>query len=374
MHTPGRRRPHPALSIVALVLLLALGAACRDDAGSDVGPGPTIVRPDREGDPRKTLLGFSALPSERTTSGYVAAFADAAINADILLIHRAPEWSDFFPGGSVSAATAETTRFDTELLGQYENLQLFFAIDPTDSASGRARIADAPVGVDPEAGFSDPALRNAFLAYTAYVVANYEPDYLAIGVEINMLYERNPAQFEAFVSLYEEAYDAAKQARPEMRIFPTLQYEDLLGLADEIHAPHWEVIDAFDGRIDVLALSSYPSRSFTTAGDIPADYYTQASAHFDGEIMLAETGYTSAPADGFLAIGTEEDQRAFVQRLQAESDAGSFSAVVWYAAEDPGFAPEGPAARLNSIGLRTNAGEPKLAWETWEAWSRRPVE
>lgn len=355
-------------------MLLVLGASCGNgDDDTSTGPGPEISRPENRGEPRSTILGFSSLPAQRTASGYVAAFADAALNADLILLQRAPVWADFLPGGNVSETTADTTRFENELLDQYGEMRLFFAIDPTDSGSGRARVANLPASIDPEEGFENEDLRNAFLAYTAYVVANYEPDYLAIGVEINMLYERNRPQFDAFVSLYNEAYAAAKQARPEMKVFPTFQYEDLLGLADTIHEPHWGAVDAFDGRMDALALSSYPFRAFTTAGEIPEDYYTQAQAHFEGEIILSETGHSSSPVEGFAAVGTQEDQRAFLERVVAEAESGVFSMVVWAAAADPGFASEGPAARLNHIGLRMNSGEAKLAWQVWQAWTRRPL-
>ena len=53
-----------------------------------------------------------------------------------------------------------------------------------------------------------------------------------------MLYERNPAQFEAFVSLYQEAYDAAKHNNSRTKVFPTFQLEDLEGNFGAIHPPH----------------------------------------------------------------------------------------------------------------------------------------
>lgn len=364
------------MAIVAVALaLLMVGVACdREDDGESPGPGPTVVRPEREGDARQTALGFSALPARQTTAGYIQAFATAAEFADVVLIQRTPPWPEFMPGGTVSGDTADTTRFENDLLDQYGHLKLFFAVDPTDSLVERARVANLPATIDPADGLADDRLRTAFLGYTAYVVANYEPEYLAIGVEVNMLYERNRPQFDEFVSLYREAYDTVKAARPETRVFPTFQFEDLLGLADDIHAPHWEVLAPFAGRMDALALSTYPFRHAETAADIPPEYYQQVEEHWDGEVLIAETGYTSAPVDGFAATGTEEDQRAFVQRLVAEADGGLFSMVVWFAASDPAFAAEGPASRFRHVGLRTAEGAPKLAWETWLAWTRRPLE
>lgn len=359
----------------ALLLALAAMAGCDDERGSGPGsrPGPTVTRPSPEGQPRVTRLGFSSLAPASSTEAYIGAFATAARYADLVLIQRRPPWSDFLPGGSVSKETTSATLLETALLKQYDDLELFFAIDPTDAAVRRARVGGLPPGVDPAAGFKDPALRESFVAYTTYVVANYSPQYLALGVEINMLYSRDRAQFEAFASLYREAYRAAKQARPSTRVFPTFQLEDLQGLAGDLHAPQWAVIDEFRDVMDALAVSTYPYIAFDTASKIPEDYFAQLSRHFDGEILIAETAYTSAPAEPYTNVGTEEDQAAYLERLASEADRGRFSMVVWLAALDPAFVRQSGPRVLADTGLRHADGANKLAWGTWETWARRPL-
>lgn len=310
-----------------LLSLCLLAAACgRSKSSGSTHLGPTVVRAPTSGAPRTVELGFSSLPPDRTSDAYVGAFATAAQYADVIEIQRTPPWEDFLPGGSISKATADTTRTETQLLDQYKNLKRFFAIDPTDSSVQRSRIANLPAGIDPQAGFNDPKIQEAFLAYTAYVVSNYKPDYLALGVEINMLYERSPAQFNAFVTLYHKAYDVAKAANPKTKVFPTFQLEDLLGsFGTTIHPPHWQVIDPFRDKMDALAISTYPFLgNVRSASDIVPDYYSQLKAHYSGEILISEAGYASAPVDGQVLVGTEEDQQAFLapphrcpgQRLQ----------------------------------------------------------
>ncbi|MEO6396924.1 MAG: hypothetical protein ABIP13_00500 [Tepidiformaceae bacterium] len=338
------------------------------------GPGPAITRPAPLGEPRRLRLGFSTLPPERTSDAYIGAFATAAQYADVVLIQRTPPWEDFLPGGSVSKATADTTRLETELLSQYKGLTRFYAIDPTDGVVQRSRLANLPPSVDPELGFLDPNLRQAFVAYTTYVVKNYAPDYLAIGVEVNMTFERNPKQFEAFVSLYREAYDSARSANSKTKIFPTFQLEDLEGNFGGVHPPHWSVLDRFRGKMDALAISSYPFLSgIRTAADLRADYYSQLKTYWDGEILISETGYPSAPVDGQLNVGTEEDQQAYLSRIAQEADKLGFSMAVWFAALDPAFASSGAASVFKDIGLRKSDGSNKLAWATWEEWARRPI-
>lgn len=366
--------------VAVLLLLVCFLSACNtstgsgdngDDAG---GPGPTISRPTPEGEPRNVQLGFSTVPAERTTESYISAFATAAQYADLVLIQRNVPWAEFMAGGRVSAETTATTRLETDLRHQYGDMTLFYGIDPTDGAVQRTRIANLPPTVDPEVGFNDPRLREAFIAYTTYVVRNYEPEYLALGVEVNMLYARKPEQFNAFVSLYKEAYEVAKANRPETKIFPTFQLEDLEGTFAEIHPPQWEVLDYFSGYMDALAISTYPFLGdIDSAAGIREDYFSQLGQYFDGEILIAETGYPSAPVDGHPVVGSEEDQAAYLQRLLTEAEANGFSIVVWLAALDPAFAREGVAATFGNVGLRASDGSNKLAWPEWEAWARRPL-
>lgn len=339
-------------------------------ANGGKSPGPTVVRATPQGEPRGARIGFSVLPPERSPEAYTAAFATAAQYGDIILLQRTPPWEDFLPGGRVSKATSDNTRYEVALLDQYSSLKRFFAIDPTDGVVQRSRIANVPAGADAQAGFNDPALRAAFKEYAAYVSTNYKPDYLALGVEINMLAERNPVQFQAFASLYREAYDVAKKNNPKGKVFPTFQLEDIEGTFDVSHSPHWEILDTFRGAMDVLAISTYPFLGdVRSADELRVDYIAQLKNHFTGEILIAESGYASSPIEGEANVGTEEDQRAYLERLLAEAEANGLSAVIWTAALDPTYA----SPPLRSIGLRQSNGSNKLAWETWEAWARRPL-
>lgn len=359
-----------------LFALFLSGCETGDDEGdgNGGGPGPEITRAAREGDARTPLLGFSAIPAEVTQEGYIQAFATAAEHGDIVLIQRTPPWEDFLPGGGISQATRETTQLETDLLEQYGHLQLFYAIDPTDGVVQRSRIANLPAGIDANVGFNDPRLREAFIQYTTYVIKTYEPDYLALGVEVNMLYERKPEQFAAFLSLYKEAYGIAKANRPETKVFPTFQLEDLEGTLAEIHPPHWEVVDAFDGVMDVLAISTYPYMGdVPSVADIRADYLSQLVEHFDGEVIISETAYPSAPVEGKRAVGTPEEQQAYLTRLLTEAQELGFGAVIWLASRDPAFASTGVAGAIKDVGLRRADGSNKIAWGLWEAWARRPV-
>ncbi|MFQ5380426.1 MAG: hypothetical protein ACE5EF_02215, partial [Dehalococcoidia bacterium] len=228
--------------IVAVTIIAAFAAGCRDSG--QASPGPAITLPAPEGDPRSALLGFAAISSpDAGQAGYAAAFATAAEWGDVVLIQRAPPWDEFREGGHISEATEQLTRFEQSLVDQYD-LRVFFVIDPTDPAVERARLIDVPQE-DFARGFEDADLRSALSGYAAYVARNYRPAYLAIGAEIDMYADRNPSQFESFLEAYEESYTVAKAANPATLVFPTFQLEDIEGNFGAAHPPRWDLLLAF---------------------------------------------------------------------------------------------------------------------------------
>ena len=362
-----------AAALLAAVVFLALGAsACREEAQQVPGTFEARERV-AEGEPRTYELGFSALPVDLTDEAYVDAFDLAANYGEVLLIQRGPAWSEFLPGSSVSEERRDETLAERTALDE-RGLRLFYALDVFDPAD-RGSLASLPEGYEGRT-LADPELREAFIAEARFIALNYRPAYLALGVEVNSAFERNPDSYRAFVDAYAEAYAAVKEASPTTLVFPTFQYEQLLGVVpwEPPHVPRWELLADFEGRQDVFAITTYPSFVYEVARKVPPDYYSQIRDHTALPIALASAGYASTPGREGLNSSTPAEQRRFLERLLTDADALQSPLVVWYAGRDPGFAQDPPLDLLASIGLRTSADEPKEAWPAWEEASNRPHE
>lgn len=350
-------------------LVLIVVAIAMLTAGCFGGDADTEEQP--SGDARAFMMGISTLPRELNAESYEDAFRLAGEAGDIVLIQRAPPWEDFLPGNSVSSATADTTAAEKAAIEEH-GLRLFFAIDPTDGATGRDRLAGLPASHEGQT-FQDEDIQSSFVAFAEYVALNYRPAYLALGVEMNLFLDDDQDELAAFRDVYSAAYRRVKDASPDTKVTVTFQYEDMQALlpTERAHFPSWQLLAFFEDEMDVAAISTYPSLVYAAASEIPGNYYSQLRAFTDKPIVIAEAGFASEDSSTGGHPGDESEQAAFVERLLGEAEDLEMPFVVWFAGWDPTYA-EGTAFDLfRHIGLLTSDGSEKLAWPVWyEAASR----
>jgi hypothetical protein len=360
---------------LALLVLLAaaLCLACRQEVAPapESSSGFTPLPRVSAGAPRSYLLGFSSLPAQTTLEGYTSALDLAANYGEVLLIQRPPAWDSFLPGAAVGEALERTTLAKRGAIAD-RSLQLLYAIDVFDPAS-RGRLAGLPPRLEGRT-LADPDLRRAFVQHARFVALNYRPAFLALGVEVNAAYESNPEGYAAFREAYAEAYAEVKAASPSTMVFPTFQYEQLLGLIpwEPPHAPRWRLVEEYEGRMDMFAITTYPSFVFQSARKVPAEYYTDARQHTQLPIAFASVGFASESARDGLNSSTPPEQRRFLQRLFSDADSLETPLVVWFAGRDPANADSAPLDLMGSIGLRTSDDQAKEAWPSWEQAVNRP--
>ncbi len=352
-------------------LVLALASGCRETTTS----AEAFVPRERPiaGDPRSFQLGFSDVPRELTSEAYTRHFDLVANYGETILMQRPASWADFLPGGSISDATREEVIAAREA-ARIRGLETVVALDPFDPAS-RGRLQGLPSEYEGRT-LADTDLRAAFVAEAEFLARNMRPAYLVLGTEVNTTYERNPEGYFAFLEAYQEAYDVVKAASPQTQVLVTYQYEELLGVVPELppHAPRWELLDDLAGRLDLLGLTSYPSFAYPTARKVPLEYYLQVQDHTDLPVAFIGVGFASGPGRGGVNASTEPEQRRFLQRLLEDAFTLRAPLLVWFAAEDLGFAATAPYDLLNSIGLRDAGGSAKESWSVWVETSNRPID
>jgi hypothetical protein len=363
----ARRGPLLLLTLLALALLVA----CREERAepTDFVPQPRTT----SGDPRSFLLGFSSIPGELTEEAYLGTYDLAANNGEALLIQRPPAWEDFLPGASVSQALRDQTLAE-QRAAELRGLQLVYVLDVFDP-SARERLQALPAT---HAGLTleDEELRQALRADALFVARNVQPAYLVIGHEVNVTFEHSPDAYQQFVEIYSEIYDALAEAAPEVRVLTSFQYEELLGVIPWLppHAPRWELFEDFEGRLDVLGITSYPSFAFAVARKVAPLYYRQIRDYTDLPIAFVSTGYASGAGREGINASTPAEQRRYLQRLFEDADRLGSPLLIWLLARDLSYATGPPEDLVASLGLMDVDGAPKEAWPAWEEAAARPYD
>jgi hypothetical protein len=205
-----------------------------------------------------------------------------------------------------------------------------------------------------------PEIRNTVRA----ILDNFELDYLAFGVEANRLIpEVSQAAFLDYVAAYQEVYDLVKFHSPETRVFAIFQLEYLKGaalLSGLEFEPHWEALDHFEGRLDLVGLTIYPFLEYTSVAEIPTDYYQEIPQYIDLPIAITEMAWISE--DVSIIQGSEQAQIDFLLGILEETRDWDLEMMLYSFL----YEPHG-VDLFETAALHTYQGDAKPVYDYWLA-------
>jgi hypothetical protein len=342
-----------------------------------LAPIPTLeASPFAAGD---TVFGFFPSPPEASQQSILNHYHTLGRHADVILLQQPVPWVDF-----VEKADSDSRAIDDihnqYLLARQNGMDVIFVVDPLNGLN-RREFLGLPNGW--EASFANPRVRSAITNYALRIVREFHPPYLGLASEINTYADAFPEDFPNYLSLYQSVYDAVKAEAASTQVFVTFQWEDLNNLipaAAEGRSPYhtnWETVEAFEPRLDVWAISSYPFVVFHNASEIPRDYYAPLLGRTSKPLAVAEGGYTSRPVGPFP--GSPDDQvgylraihdqigprlRFWIYLLLSDFNLDSYAKMM----RDQGLGQDVETLGMfAAVGLTQFDGTPKTALEFWDA-------
>ncbi|MBI4579900.1 MAG: hypothetical protein HY718_09370 [Planctomycetes bacterium] len=358
-------------------------------AGSDTSPDSSPGAPTEPAVPQDPLEPADQPPASRPaipqaiglsprthdSAGYLQAVELAAQCAEVALIQVTFAW-DFLrgrqAGESYRAAYDWLIAVDGttgQSILEHHNLGRAFWL--SFSYPAQPQTIAAP-GVAGPVRFSDPRVMRAFADECGWFAGHFQPDYLALGVEVDAFLEAvDAAERAAFLQSFVAAREACKAAAPGCVVFVYFQYENVRtrGL--------WPLIASLASASDVYAFSSYPSLpvqgpdSGLTAATMSDTYFDDIVAHLgaDRPVIIAEFGHPSAPSAHFSG-GSPTEQAGMIQRLFDSLARLDVSLVAWtylYDADLSSVYNSAASTYFGSMGLlRTDqAGTAGPAWDAW---------
>ena len=209
------------------------------------------------------------------------------------------------------------------------------------------------------------ATRQSYINMSLAFAQKYKPGYLGVGIEVNVLFEKSPSDFDIFVQLYADVYNAVKAVSPDTKVFTVFQLEKMAGLngglfggTNDLSQAQWSLLNKFP-QSDMIAFTTYPGLIYKTPADIPADYYTSIIRYTDKPLAFTEIGWHSEASP----VGWESspaEQAEFVSVFFRLTQELNEELAVWSFVYDQDI-----IAPFNSMGLRYKDGSDKIAWNKW---------
>jgi Glycosyl hydrolase family 53 len=331
---------------------------------------------------RPFLMGFTQWPADLTSQGAAVARDFAAAHGDIVSVtfNGGIPWNEALDGKPFSKDVQDSLASRPPA-----GKKLFLSISPLD----RDRRGLAPYWGDKEnlplpkpwdrEALNSPRVKKAFLNFVLQCVQTMRPDYLAIGVEANVLLSRDAEKWRQFKELQRDTYNALKKSHPKVPVFSTTEVLHYKRLArDSKGSPQEKEVTELMRYSDIFAMSLYPFMSLETPRPVPANFLDFAM-RFKKPVAVSESGMSSRDVPlksyGITLLGSEGEQRIFTELLLKTAARDRYVFVINFASTDSERLvsrlrpPLDDLARIWAFtGMQTSSAKPKPALAVWDGF------
>jgi len=363
--------------IFAALLTLTL-ANCETEPSASIPPPVAPVS-------HAVAMGFTPWPADLTVEGFNRTYAFIHDHANLIAHHfdGGVPWDDALSG----AQFPEHLRDDwvTRKSRTPGHFKTFVAVTPLDFDRTGLALAWTDAGDNKPLSLSwsnrplnHPDVKLAYLNYVERVIAYFQPDFLAIGIEANIMVSKSPATWDSYLDLNQHICRAIKTNHPDLPVFTTVQYEHLRGIEDESKrnsGKQFAAVTALMRSSDLMALSTYKFGHFHP-NPMRADYFEIAET-FGKPIAIAESGAMSAPVKifGTRLPADEAGQARFISGILDYAAQNQVPFVINWVAVDfdpmikklPSPMDEIAKAWVHT-GLQDTDGGDKSALNVWAAY------
>jgi len=248
-----------------------------------------------------TILGLSTFPPAQTAATVKTNLTRISGAAD-LISFQADAGVPWATGGAIPSATRKDWETHRAIA---KGKKILLSLTPLNEA--RDGIADQLGGGASAGRLDDPAIAAAYARFVLEAVEFWRPDWLVIGLEVNL------APFDLwaqYVTLHMGVRELVRKRYPALPVAASIQVEAAKGLKNDAALQQWTVPAVIE-RSDFVALSTYPYAAGIQS--VPADYFKPMFAH-GKPVAVTECGWTSKPfsVGGVKIPGSQAAQKQFV--------------------------------------------------------------
>jgi hypothetical protein len=344
-----------------LALLIACGGghgASPDGATHDASAIDAAAAPPDAAAKLRLANGGVQLIVTGSNTGFQITPADLATDADVIEIHQeyyGVPWDEFAAGQAPPAdwkATMDAIATSAHATGK----PIFLSVSMLDGT--RSTLAPKPGNVQNWAAHcydfasdgSAATYAQAYDAYVAWMIDEFQPTWLNYAIEVNLFFENCPSAAAGLVTMANASYAAIKAKQASIVAFPSFQIDHLYGVATG-SCTGGDQSACFDANYAVIApmkrdrfaMSSYPIQlGGMSVAQLPADWFTRGAARAGESPLIAETGTNNTPivlddpTNGCITAvpGSDADAAAYLARVVGDGAAAKMDFVNWWSDRD----------------------------------------
>lgn len=337
-------------------------------------------------EPRPFRLGFTTFPYAISYEAVDFTYAAIAQDADLIMHHfdNGVPWPEAladapFPAG-LEAEWADAVRRTPP------DHAVLLSLTPiawwrNGLALLRADQGDQPLPPEWEGrAFDDPDVITAYRNYVLRAVETFNPDYLVIGIEVNLLLTERPDLWPGYLALQRATYAAVKAQYPDLPVFVSVVGAALVdGITEHDAAAQRAALPDILAASDLFALSLYPYMTAYMTTPLPDSFFASIFGLSDKPLAISETGYPAETltAGGLTFPSTPGLQADYIARLLAEAQSREMVFVVNFVLRDYDTLWEqigggDLAAVWRDTGLYDEDGNARPALAIWRSALARP--
>lgn len=347
---------------------------------------PILTFADENGSQERAFyMGFTPFPYDFSIEAVVETNENIREHGDIVSLH--------FDGGVPWTEALDDKPYHPKLMEDWNNKRnaakgkkRLISVTPLNNgrnamANYRGKDENMPLPATFQSkAFNDPMIKKAYLQYCRQVVAYFQPDYFAIGIEVNELFHNTRDSWDAYVELHKHTYAALKKEYPELPIFTTMTLHNLRNPGWNDIKEQQEAMKAFLDHIDMLGVSYYPFMAGHS--ETPNEHFDWIRAFTEKPIAITETGYLAEELKlesfGITLHGTPEKQNTYFTTLLERANRDDYRFVISFLYRDydalwekiKSFSPEAFMV-WRDCGMTDETGKPRPALNTWKSWYQR---
>ncbi|MEZ4371344.1 MAG: hypothetical protein R3B07_10995 [Polyangiaceae bacterium] len=359
-------------------------------AGSASGGSAGVAGSGGAENTRSMRMGFSPWPWDATVSAVNDTYDKIATHGDLNAHHidGGIPWEEALTGAPYPS------NVENELRGRVSHLDAnkptYLALAPLNPA--RNQLADT-WGASPNMpregawatrDFDSTEVQTAYGNFALDLIDRFKPDYFNDGIEVSELLLNDSQAFDKYVGFACNVYTRIKQQHPDLPVFVSIALKH----PDSADAKTMQ--QNFDKLLpctDWIGVSTYGYVFYghPNAGDpdnLPNNWLSQAQDIAPGKpLAITETGWIAEdlviPTYGVNVKASEENQRAYVERMLKDSNALGARFVMWFTVVDfdpfwNGLLGQDPLAQIwRDTGLYSDTNTARSGLAEWDAWLAR---